>query len=155
MPYSSGGRPATALSPMLGISRPSKRQTSVPSSLRTTTGAPVLPLGRQVAVEHVRRLDDVVVDTDHDHVVDAHACARDLGAALEVRRRIARSYSMLGLALSVTLVAPGMRKRIQRRSPTRKTPPVSRHSLFEPGPHQERSGPSTVTMWGRWRNSAP
>ena len=39
MPYSSGGRPATAFSPMLGISRPSYAQTSLPSSFLTTRGA--------------------------------------------------------------------------------------------------------------------
>ena len=38
IPYSSTGRPATALSPMLVASLPSKRQISVPSSRRSTTG---------------------------------------------------------------------------------------------------------------------
>src|SRR5690606_10243000 len=36
MPYSSLGRPATALSPMLGIVWPLKTQTSEPSSVRST-----------------------------------------------------------------------------------------------------------------------
>ena len=39
MPYSSGGRPATALSPMLGISLPSNTHTSLPSSAASTFGA--------------------------------------------------------------------------------------------------------------------
>src|SRR5438270_6888128 len=39
MPYSSGGRPATALSPMLAISRPRNVHSSVPSSFWTTRGA--------------------------------------------------------------------------------------------------------------------
>src|SRR5207253_5113582 len=39
MLYSSGGRPATALSPMLGISLPSYTQTSVPSARLTLLGA--------------------------------------------------------------------------------------------------------------------
>src|SRR5262245_47552113 len=38
-PYSSGGRPATALSPTLVASWPSNTQASVPSSLVTTRGA--------------------------------------------------------------------------------------------------------------------
>src|SRR5438067_2012782 len=39
MPYSSGGRPATALRPMLAISRPRNVHTSLPSSFWTTRGA--------------------------------------------------------------------------------------------------------------------
>ena len=39
MPYSSRGRPATALSPMLGITAPLNTQTSAPSSVWTTLGA--------------------------------------------------------------------------------------------------------------------
>src|SRR5581483_1762910 len=39
MPYSAGGRPATALSPMLGNSAPRNDQTSVPLSFVTTFGA--------------------------------------------------------------------------------------------------------------------
>src|SRR3954468_20156818 len=39
MPYSAGGRPATAFRPMLGSSAPRNAQTSVPSSLRTGFGA--------------------------------------------------------------------------------------------------------------------
>ena len=72
MPYSSGGRPATALRPMLGTSMPLKAQTSVPSSLCTTCGGEILVLGRKVAFEEVGGFDDVVVDADDDHVVDLH-----------------------------------------------------------------------------------
>lgn len=39
MPYSSFGRPATALSPTFGMTAPSNVQTSAPSSCRTTLGA--------------------------------------------------------------------------------------------------------------------
>jgi hypothetical protein len=38
MPYSSLGRPATALRPMLGMVAPSNTQTSSPASLRSTRG---------------------------------------------------------------------------------------------------------------------
>jgi hypothetical protein len=37
--YSSGGRPATAFSPMFGSSAPSNAQTSMPVSLRISLGA--------------------------------------------------------------------------------------------------------------------
>src|SRR6266511_2902071 len=47
MLYSSGGRPATALSPMLGISAPSYTHTSVPSSLRTDLGANCIHFSRR------------------------------------------------------------------------------------------------------------
>ena len=39
MPYSSGGRPATAFKPTLGIWLPSNSQTSLPSVLRSRRGA--------------------------------------------------------------------------------------------------------------------
>ena len=73
MPYSSFGRPATALSPMLGMTEPSKTQTSDPSSVCSTCGRPVGVLRRDVAVEQVGWLDQVVVDADEDQVVGAHA----------------------------------------------------------------------------------
>ena len=72
MPYSSLGRPATALSPTLGISAPLNTHTSEPSSLRTTFGA----WSRYFAgmwARTCRRLDEVVVDAHHDHVVRSHA----------------------------------------------------------------------------------
>ena len=72
MPYSSTGRPATALSPMLVASLPSKRQTSVPSSRRSTRGRLIGEAGRQPALEHVRRLDHVVVDADQHQVLELH-----------------------------------------------------------------------------------
>ena len=72
MPYSSGGRPATALSPMLGIALPSNTQTSLPSSMRTTSGARSPHLAGEVAVEQVGRLDDVVVDAHEDQVFGVH-----------------------------------------------------------------------------------
>ena len=57
---------------MFGISLPSKTQTSWPSGLRTLFGAWSRHFVRHVVVEHVRRLDDVVVDAHQDHVFDAH-----------------------------------------------------------------------------------
>src|SRR5215470_8359781 len=39
MPYSSGGRPATAFSPTFGICAPSKTHMSLPSALWTSRGA--------------------------------------------------------------------------------------------------------------------
>ncbi len=39
MPYSSGGRPATAFSPTFGICPPSNTQRLLPSSLVTSFGA--------------------------------------------------------------------------------------------------------------------
>ena len=73
MPYSSGGRPATAFSPMLGISlalvHPDVAAVVLPDELRREVDV----LGREAAVEQVRRLDDVVVDAHQDHVVETHA----------------------------------------------------------------------------------
>ena len=71
MLYSSGGRPATALSPMFGITLPSYSQTSMPSRW-TLFGAAVLPLLGQVVVEERGRLDHVVVDAHQDQVVHLH-----------------------------------------------------------------------------------
>ncbi len=34
----------------------------------------VVPARGQVPLEHVRWLDDMIVDADHDHLVDPHAC---------------------------------------------------------------------------------
>ncbi len=73
MPYSSGGRPATALSPMFGITLPSNSHTSMPSSLWTIFGANVLPLLGKVVVEQGGRFDDVVVDAHEDHVLGPHS----------------------------------------------------------------------------------
>ncbi len=86
MPYSSGVRPATAFSPMLGTSMPWKRQTSVPSSLRTTWGASSLVLRREVTLEEVGGLDDVVVDADDDHVVELHGLTSGAGWRRGYRR---------------------------------------------------------------------
>ena len=72
MPYSSTGRPATALSPMLVASLPSKRQISVPSSRTSTRGRLVGEAGRHPALEHVGRLDDVVVHADEHQVLELH-----------------------------------------------------------------------------------
>ncbi len=73
MPYSSGGRPATAFSPMLGISRPSYAQTSLPSSFLTTRGATSTYSAGRRPSNMCGRLDDMVVDAHQDHVVETHA----------------------------------------------------------------------------------
>ena len=73
MPYSSGGRPVTALSPTFGMSKSRNFHASVPSAHVLDPRRDVLVLRGQVVLEHVGRLDDVVVDADQDHVVHAHA----------------------------------------------------------------------------------
>ena len=72
MPYSSGGRPATALSATFEISWPSYTHAFVPSVAGDELRREVDVLRREAAVEQVRRLDHVVVDADQDHVVDLH-----------------------------------------------------------------------------------
>ena len=57
-------RPATAFMPTWVNSCPSNSQTSWPRSLVTTFGARSWRRRRQAALEHVRRLDQVVVDRD-------------------------------------------------------------------------------------------
>ena len=42
-------------------------------------GHPVGVLGRHVALEHVGRFDDVVVDADQDQVVELHGSSRECG----------------------------------------------------------------------------
>ena len=71
MLYSSGGRPATALSPMFGIVLPSYSQTSIPSRC-TLFGRPIEPLRGEVVVEERGRLDHVVVDAHQDEVFHPH-----------------------------------------------------------------------------------
>ena len=74
-PYSSGGRPATALSPTLGIVVPSYSHTSA-SVVDVDHPRRVLEVClRHVALPHVGRLDDVVVDADEDQVVHVHGVA--------------------------------------------------------------------------------
>jgi hypothetical protein len=62
-PYSSFGRPATALSPMFGIGsvRPAH-------DFRRLFRVPL----RYVIAEHLGRLDHVVVHADHDEIVGVH-----------------------------------------------------------------------------------
>ena len=78
MLYSSGGRPATAFSPMLGISASWYTQTSVPLSLWMLRGAYCFHLSGRWASNIVGRLDDVVVDAHQDQVLDSWACWRPL-----------------------------------------------------------------------------
>ncbi len=62
-------RPATAFMPTWVNVWPSNSQTSWPRSLVITFGRPVLKGGGQPALEHVRGLDEMVVDRD-DRVAD-------------------------------------------------------------------------------------
>ena len=71
MLYSSGGRPATALSPMFGIVLPSYSHTSMPSRW-TLFGANSFHLLGKVVVEQRRGLDDVVVHADEDEIFRLH-----------------------------------------------------------------------------------
>ena len=76
-PYSSCGRPATALSPMLGIVLAVEHPDVVAAARCCTTfGAWSAYFAGMRPVEHVRRLDHVVVDADEDHVVDVHGHPR-------------------------------------------------------------------------------
>ena len=71
MPYSSGGRPATALSADVRHLCPCtarRRAVGVGDEL----GRHVPVLGRQSPLEQVGRLDHVVVDAHQDHVVEIH-----------------------------------------------------------------------------------
>ena len=80
MPYSSLGRPATALSPMFGIFGAVEHpDVGAVVACGTTCGASVARTSRgHVVLEHVGRLDEVVVDADHDQVVGVHRCPSEL-----------------------------------------------------------------------------
>ena len=71
-PYSSGTRPATALSPTLGsgvaLEHPDVAAVVQRLDVRRHLGG----LLRQAALEEVGRLDDVVVDAHQDQIVDLH-----------------------------------------------------------------------------------
>ena len=72
MPYSSLGRPATALSPMLGMVAPLKTHTSSPSGVRTTFGARSRYAAGMWPSNRSRGFDQVVVDADEDQVGCVH-----------------------------------------------------------------------------------
>ena len=78
-PHSSLGHVTTAFRPIDPTVWPSNNHFSVPSSLISTCGTPVAVLGRRVALEHVGRFDDVVVDADEDQVVELHGASRECG----------------------------------------------------------------------------
>ena len=78
-PHSSLGHVTTAFRPIDPICWPSNNHFSMPSSPITTCGHPVAVLGRRVAVEHVGRFDDVVVDAHEDQVVDLHGASQECG----------------------------------------------------------------------------
>ncbi len=63
-PYSSLGRPATALKPTFGTCSPSQIQAWPPSSVSTSARRLVGELLGEAPVERVGRLHDVVVDRD-------------------------------------------------------------------------------------------
>ena len=104
MPYSSGGRPATALRPMLGTSMPSKRPDVGAVVLAHDVGRERLVLRREVAFEQVGGFDDVVVDADDDHVVDLHDV---LLVAAPCSARVARLASAAISAVCVRVTADG------------------------------------------------
>ena len=79
MPYSSGGRPTTALRPTLGMRLPSKDHTSVPSSLWMMRGARSFHLAGTLALEHVRGLHDMVVHAHEDEIFGLHRASPLLG----------------------------------------------------------------------------
>ena len=54
------------------MTSPLKIQTSDPSSVCTTFGARLAVLRRDVGVEQLGRLHEVVVDADHDHGFGSH-----------------------------------------------------------------------------------
>ena len=72
MPYSSGGRPATAFRPMFGARSSPNCQYSVAVVVGEHARRPVAVRVGDVHVEHVRRLDDVVVHADEDQVFKVH-----------------------------------------------------------------------------------
>ena len=67
----------------------------MPSSLVTTCGASVAVLGRDVPLEHVGRLDHVVVDAHQDHVVDTHGSPPCLTTVWHSQRRSAHQWARL------------------------------------------------------------
>ena len=69
MPYSSGGRPTTALSAMFGICSPVEVPDVAAVLLAHHARRLRLVLRRQVLLEHARRLDDVVVDAHEDQII--------------------------------------------------------------------------------------
>ena len=75
MPYSSLGRPATAFRPMLGMTEPLNTHTSDPSGLALDLRGRLGVAGREPALEHVRRFDQVVVDADEDQVSGVHSAS--------------------------------------------------------------------------------
>ena len=71
-PHSSAGHDTTALSPLTPCGLPWYIHWSTPLSSVTTIGASSLYLAGTWLQEHVRRLDDVVVDAHQDQVVGLH-----------------------------------------------------------------------------------
>ncbi len=72
MPYSSAGRPATALSPTFGICWFSKNHASVPSFLVSSRGAWSFHFAGTWRSNMSGGSHDVVVDRHEDHVVHLH-----------------------------------------------------------------------------------
>ena len=94
MLYSSGGRPATALSPMFGITLPSNSQTSMPSRC-TLFGAASFHLSGRWSSKSVGRLDDVVVDAHQDQILGPHGFPRR-SQSPDVRVRLGRDLVLRG-----------------------------------------------------------
>ena len=72
MPYSSGGRPGDRVEPDVGDLEVEEVPHVGAVGLVHDVGRDVAVLRGQVVLEHVGRLDDVVVDAHQDHVVDLH-----------------------------------------------------------------------------------
>ncbi len=95
---------------MLGTSKPWNDQTSVPSSLRISLRRDVRVLRGQVALEHVGRFHDVVVDAHDDQVVKLHA-----RAAYRDRREFRTASTVVrGLGLHLDEVDVDARRRRHR-----------------------------------------
>ena len=73
MPHSSFGQPTTALRLPEPLATPWNHQRSMPSSPSTDSGRLIPPPIRHVSLEHVGRLDHVIVAADQNHILELHA----------------------------------------------------------------------------------
>ena len=118
---------------MFGIVAPLNTQTSSPSSVRTTRGAASAYLAGNPALEHVGRLDDVVVDADEDHVLDVHATGTiSLARSSNARspRRCARPRPVVGDRGPARRAAA---RRARRRRRSRSSRPAATRSATTAG----------------------
>ena len=79
-PHSVFGQPTVAAMPKgVEVLLPWKTHSSTPFVVADDLRDQVLALLRDVVLEHVRRLDEVVVDAHEDHVVHLHGAALQIG----------------------------------------------------------------------------